>query len=109
MTTAHAFAAVLTEQIDEDTRATLINNALPIAGLFVLLLLIAMYFLWRSMRKQMGKISPDLPPGIDDRAQAADRQRTQDAIERGRQEAAARKAAQDAANGGSKTDDAAPQ
>lgn len=73
------------ETTDPDTQTTLINNALPIAGLFVLLLLIAIYFLWRSMSKQIKKIDPSLPMGRDDREQALDRELTAEAVERGEQ------------------------
>jgi hypothetical protein len=78
-----ARAAVLADTLDQDDRKTLIDNALPIAGLFVLLLGVAMYFLWRSMNKQMKKIDPTLPAGRDDREQAMDRRLTQEAVERG--------------------------
>lgn len=80
---ALATAAVVAEDIDPDSRESLIDNALPIAGLFVLVLLVAMFFLWRSMSKQMKKIDPSLPDGPDDREQARDRARTREAVERG--------------------------
>ncbi|MBI1351011.1 MAG: hypothetical protein GC156_07830 [Actinomycetales bacterium] len=76
-------AAVLAETTDPEQQKTLIDNALPIAGLFVLLLLIAVYFLWRSLNKQIKKIDPDLPAGRDDKEQAFDRELTQEAAERG--------------------------
>lgn len=82
---AVASAGVLAEDMDQDTRNTLINNALPIAGLFVVLLLIAVYLLWRSMNKQMKKINPELPAGPDDRLQARDRLLTKEAVQRGEQ------------------------
>ena len=80
---ALATAAVVAEDIDPDSRESLIDNALPIAGLFVLVLLVAMFFLWRSMSKQMKKIDPSLPDGPDDREQARDRALTREAVERG--------------------------
>jgi hypothetical protein len=85
MITAHALtlAAVVAEDVDPDSRASLIDNALPLAGLFVLVLLVFMYFLWRSMSKQMKKIDPSLPDGPDDREQARDRSLTRKAVERG--------------------------
>jgi hypothetical protein len=43
------------------------------------------YFLWRSMRKQMKRIDPTLPPGTDDRRQQADREYTAEAIRRGQE------------------------
>lgn len=78
-----AQATVLAETLDQDDRKTLIDNALPIAGLFVLVLGIAMFFLWKSLNKQMKRIDPDLPAGPDGREQALDRALTQEAVERG--------------------------
>ena len=78
-------ANVLAETTDPEEQSTLINNALPIAGLFVLILLIAIYFLWRSMKKQVAKIDPSLPLGRDDRQQALDRRLTAEAVEKGEQ------------------------
>lgn len=63
--------------------AKLIDDAGPIAGLFVLVLLIAMYFLWRSLNKQMKKIDPSLPAGEHDEEQAMDQKITEQAVERG--------------------------
>ena len=80
---ALATAAVVAEDIDPDSRESLIDGALPIAGLFVLVLLVAMFFLWRSMSKQMKKIDPSLPDGPDDHEQARDRAITREAVERG--------------------------
>lgn len=82
---AFVTTSVRADDLDPDTQTTLINNALPIAGLFVLLLLIAIYFLWRSMSKQIKKIDPSLPAGPDDREQAIDRGLTAEAVERGEQ------------------------
>ena len=78
-----AVATVVTEDMNEETRKSLIDNALPIAGLFVLVLGIALFLLWRSMNRQMKKIDPALPDGPDDREQAADREMTAEAVERG--------------------------
>ena len=66
-----------------DDQQALISGALPIAGLFVALLLIAVFFLWRSLRKQIGKIDSALPAGRDDQEQALDRQLQADAVKRG--------------------------
>lgn len=71
------------ENIDPDKQQQLISGALPIAGLFVLVLGIALFFLWRSMNKQMGRIDPNLPPGRDASEQALDRELTQEAVARG--------------------------
>lgn len=72
---------------DPDQLRSVIDKAGPIAGLFVLALGIALFFLFRSMNKQMKKISPDLPEGPDDRLQAEDRRLTEEAVERGEDEA----------------------
>ena len=74
--------SILTQQTDEDLSAV-IDGAGPITGLFVLLLLIALIVIFRSMAKQMRKITPDLPPGRDDREQAADAKATEEAVRRG--------------------------
>ncbi|MCF8530116.1 MAG: hypothetical protein K9G69_02330 [Candidatus Nanopelagicales bacterium] len=42
---------------------TIIDGAGPIAGLFVLLVGIAVVLLWLNMNRQMKKIDPDLPQG----------------------------------------------
>ena len=78
-----ALSMVGADDFDPDTRETLIDNALPIAGLFVLVLGVAMFILWRSLSKQIKKIDPALPDGPDDREQAMDRRLTEDAVERG--------------------------
>ena len=46
---------LLAETTDPDQQRSLIDDAGPIAGLFVLLLGIAIFFLWKSMSKQMKK------------------------------------------------------
>ena len=76
-------ADALLAGLDPDQRESLIDNALPIAGLFVAVLLFAVFLLWRSMSKQMKKIDPSLPQGRDDREQALDQQLTREAVERG--------------------------
>ena len=83
VTQAVAAASVVAEDIDPDSQEALIDNALPIAGLFVLVLLGVMFLLWRSMSKQMKRIDPSLPDGPDDREQARDRAITRAAVERG--------------------------
>lgn len=82
-------AVVLTEDPpDPQKQQELISGALPIAGLFILVLAIAILLLWLSMRRQMTKIDSSLPAGADDREQALDRRLTEEAVERGEQEAA---------------------
>jgi hypothetical protein len=69
----------------EETRS-LIEGAGPITGLFVGLLAIAIFVIYKSMSRQMKGINPDLPMGEDDREQIADRAYTEEAIERGERE-----------------------
>ena len=68
-----AWTAVVAETSDPDQMKVLIDNALPIAGLFVLVLGVAMYFLWRSLNKQVKRIDPSLPAGEHDKEQELDR------------------------------------
>ena len=63
--------------------AKLIDDAGPVAGLFVLVLGIVLFFLWRSMSRQLKRIDPSLPAGPDQREQELDRERTERALERG--------------------------
>jgi hypothetical protein len=79
----------LADDANPDEMKSTIDNALPIAGLFVVVLGFAMWLLWKSMSKQFTKINPDLPDGPDDRERAMDRRLTEEAIERGKAEAAA--------------------
>ncbi len=71
----------------------IIDGAGPIAGLFVLVLLVAVFLLWWSMNRQLKRIDPSLKPGYDDELQARDREYTAEAVARGEQEAQARDAA----------------
>lgn len=73
---------VIAEETDSDLSAV-IDGAGPITGLFVLLLVVALVIIFRSMAKQMRKITPDLPPGHDDLEQAADAKAQEDAVRRG--------------------------
>lgn len=49
--------------------SAVIDTAGPIAGLFILLVAIALFFLMRSMSKQLKKVDPSLPnapkPAVD--------------------------------------------
>ena len=83
MTLLALLAAVPAETTDPDEQQSLISGALPIAGLFVAALLVAVFFLWRSLRKQIGKIDSSLPAGRDDREQALDRRLQDEAVKRG--------------------------
>ena len=46
-----------------------IDGAGPITGLFVLLLGVAVFFIWRSLNKQMKKVDATLPGGPEDTEQ----------------------------------------
>lgn len=70
---------------DPDEMKTLIDNAGPLAMAFVVTLGIALFFLGRSLIRQVKRVSPDLPPGPDDLQQAEDRQVIRDALARGAQ------------------------
>ena len=63
-----------------------IDGAGPITGLFVILLGIAVFIIWRSLNKQIKKVSPDLPGGPEDKRFAEDWSFTEEAIERGEDE-----------------------
>jgi hypothetical protein len=79
-------ASLTPRLVEEDPNSKLkgvIDDAGPVAGLFVLLLGVAIFFLWRSLSKQMNRIDPSLPSGRDDREQAADRALQAEAVERG--------------------------
>lgn len=73
---------------DDEGVKIAIGEAGPIAFLFVLAMGIAVFIIFRSMNKQMKRISPDLPKGTDDRRQEADARYTEEAVERGEREAA---------------------
>ena len=74
---------VLSADDQRSQMAKLIDDAGPIAGLFVVVLGVALFFLWRSLNKQIKRISPDLPSGEHDLEQEADREYTEQAVERG--------------------------
>lgn len=90
MTWTLTFASLVRadEPVNPEQQQALISGALPIAGIFVLLLGIALFVLWKSMNKQMRKIDESLPAGKDDQEQALDRRLTQEAVARGEQGAA---------------------
>jgi hypothetical protein len=70
-----------------DDLNSVIDGAGPIAGLFMLLLGIAIFVIWKSMNRQIKKINPDLPPGRADRLRMADEEYTAEAEARGAEEA----------------------
>ncbi|MFM1965422.1 MAG: hypothetical protein RL134_1147 [Actinomycetota bacterium] len=53
-------------------------------------LVVAIVLLYRSMRKQIGKVDPNLPDGPGDAERAADARYTEEAEERGAQESGTR-------------------
>lgn len=63
-----------------------IDGAGPIAGLFVLLLAIAIFLLWRNMNKQLKKVDANLPKGPEDEREAYDEELTEEAVKRGEDE-----------------------
>jgi hypothetical protein len=71
-----------------DDLNAVIDGAGPIAGLFMLLLGIAIFVIWKSMNRQLKKIDPNLPPGRADRRLMADEQYTEEAEARGAAQAA---------------------
>jgi hypothetical protein len=71
---------------DQQGLQSIIDGAGPIAGLFVLILLVAVVLLWWSMNRQLKKIDPSLKPGPDDELQAHDREYTAEAVARGEEE-----------------------
>lgn len=79
-------------RLEETDLKPLIDAAIPISGLFVLALAIAIYFLWRSLNKQVSRINPELPAGPHEREQAEDQRLEDEAVARGEQEAEAREA-----------------
>jgi len=70
----------------ESEMSRIIDSAGPITALFVILLAIGIFVIYKSMNRQMKKINPGLPPGPDDEEQAADRRATEEAVERGERE-----------------------
>jgi hypothetical protein len=73
---------------DQDELRAVIDRAGPLALLFVVALGIAVFIIARSMNRQMKKINPDLPKGVDEQRRAADARYTEEAVERGEREAA---------------------
>lgn len=70
-----------------DDLNSVIDGAGPIAGVFFLFLGIAVFIIWKSMNKQLKKIDKNLPPGRADLRRQADERYTEEAEERGAEEA----------------------
>lgn len=80
------FGALLLAAQDPSKLQEIIDQAGPIAGLFVLLLGIALWLLFRSMNRQMKRIDPALPMGRHEQERAEDAARTQQALQAGTDE-----------------------
>jgi hypothetical protein len=72
--------------MDSTDLSQVVDGAGPITGLFVLLLGLAIFIIWRSMNRQIKKIDVDLPDGPQDRRIEEDREFTEEAVERGEDE-----------------------
>jgi hypothetical protein len=69
--------------LEDADLSSVIDGAGPIAGLFVLLLAVSVFVIWKSMNRQIKRINPDLPLGEDDRLRRADARLTQEALDKG--------------------------
>ncbi len=59
---------LLAEVADDDAMKSVIDKAGPIAMLFVILIAVALYFLFRSMKRQLKRVDeqfPSDPPSVD--------------------------------------------
>lgn len=63
-----------------------IDGAGPVTGLFVLLLGIGIFVLWKSMNRQLKKVDVNLPKGPEDKREAYDEELTEEAVKRGEDE-----------------------
>lgn len=63
-----------------------IDGAGPVTGLFVLLLGIGIFVLWKSMNRQLKKVDANLPKGPEDKREAYDEELTEEAVKRGEDE-----------------------
>lgn len=63
-----------------------IDSAGPITGLFVLLLGVGIFLLWKNMNRQLKKIDGNLPKGPEDEREAYDEELTEEAVKRGEDE-----------------------
>lgn len=63
-----------------------IDSAGPITGLFVLLLGVGIFLLWKNMNRQLKKVDANLPKGPEDKREAYDEELTEEAVKRGEDE-----------------------
>ena len=66
--------------------AQVIDGAGPITGLFVLLLGVGIFVLWKSMNRQLKKVDANLPKGPEDEREDYDEELTEEAVKRGEDE-----------------------
>ncbi|MDP2013196.1 MAG: hypothetical protein Q8L05_03115 [Actinomycetota bacterium] len=62
---------LLTEAANDEAMRSLIDKAGPIAMLFVVLIAVALFFLFRSMKRQLKRVDehfPTDPPSVDGNA-----------------------------------------
>lgn len=71
---------------DQDELKAVIDRAGPIAMMFVIALGIAIFIIWRAMKRSISRIDPELPLGVDEQRRLADAQFTERAVERGEAE-----------------------
>lgn len=73
--------------MDDQNLSSVIDAAGPITGFFVLLLGVALFFIWRSMNKQIDRAKENLPPGPEDERRAEEDSWVNEAVERGEDQA----------------------
>lgn len=66
--------------------SVVVDGGLQIVGVIVLVLGIVVFLLWKSMNRQIKKITIDLPPGPQDERIAEDEHFTEEALVRGEEE-----------------------
>lgn len=71
---------------EDPARESLLASVGPLALLFIIVLGVALFFLIRSMNRQLKRIDPELPAGPDDRRRQEDAELQQQAVERGADE-----------------------
>jgi hypothetical protein len=71
---------------EDSDLARVIDSAGPITGLFVLLLGVGIFVLWKSMNRQLKKVDANLPKGPEDEREAYDEELTEEAVKRGEDE-----------------------
>jgi hypothetical protein len=80
------YGLVILARGEESDLARVIDGAGPITGLFVLLLGVGIFVLWKSMNRQLKKVDTNLPKGPEDEREAYDEELTEEAVKRGEDE-----------------------